>query len=465
MNSPQYLLNNYITSVTNVDNINAHLYDKFNIMTKEYPEYNMTIYYNKYDNKTKTNLEVATRSVIMNSETHDIICYTCPTPIYNMQAVQYFWMNQDKQRECHVCYEGSLISLFYYNNMWFLATRKNVYINDSDTTGIFGMFMEVLKQDGHDDLNHFTQYLNKDISYHFVLIHHNNENIVNYEAIYGKEYKKLCFIFARNKSDQAEIRSEDVENTFVSDNIFLPKVICEQDFAEFMTKIADVTISKPPEYEGIVIKLDNMILKLQTSNYMFYKAIGPDKNMFRGFINLYQSNTLKGFLSNEGNEKFKKVVNPMNTTESYDTIGMIDALFKVVTSELHSLFYILWNEKGQHMNDSLYKLLPKEYKDILFQLRGIFFQIKNKGKKDVGLKLNDVYNYIKLMDSNIFEKFIRCRKLMLNWTRVEKTNNTALFIKTLYHCDKIFYKLSAIYTTKLFPEIMPDDMPQFSKLD
>ena len=139
-------------------------------MTKDYPEHNLTIYYNKYDNKTKTNLEVATRSVIMNSETHDLVCYTCPTPIYNMQAVQYFWMNQDKPRECHVCYEGSMLSLFCYNDKWFIATRKNIYMNESEHTGQYGMFMDVLKQDGHNDLNHFTQYLNKDISYHFVLI-------------------------------------------------------------------------------------------------------------------------------------------------------------------------------------------------------------------------------------------------------------------------------------------------------
>jgi hypothetical protein len=403
---------------------------------------------------------MATRSVVLNGN-KEVVCYTCPTPIYNMDAVQYYWMNQDKKRDYYVCYEGSMISLFHYKDIWYLATRKNIYTSDSERNGQYGMFMEVLAQDGFDTLNKFTEYLNKDNTYHFVLIHHNNENIVNYETAYGKNYKKLCFIFARNK-ELVEIKSEDVENTFVSDNIFLPKMICEEEFANFLTKLSEVNVSKPPDCEGVVIKMNDMVLKLQTTNYMFYKAIGPDKNMFRGFINLYQCNSLKGFLDNTTNEKFRKVVNPMNTNESFDTIGMIDALFKVVTSELHSLFYTLWNDNNNHLNEELYKLLPKEYKDILFSLKGIFYQIKNKTKKSEHvLKVNDVYNYIKTMDCNVFEKFIRCRKLMLNWTRVNKTQNAVVFTKTLYHCEKIFYKLAAIYTTKLFPEIMPDDMPSF----
>ena len=108
--------------------------------------------------------------------------------------------------------------------------------------------------------------------------------------------------------------------------------------------------------------------------------------------------------------------------------------------------------------------MPKEYKDILFHLRGIYFanKIKHYGDESV-LKLKDVYNYIKSIDTHTFEKFIRCRKLMLNWVRHEKSDDVNTFNTTLHHSEKVFYKLSAIYTTKLFPEIMPDDLPNFEK--
>jgi hypothetical protein len=302
--------------------------------------------------------------------------------------------------------------------------------------------------------------LSKDISYHFVLIHHLNENIVNYTQQFGANYMKLCFIFARNITSQEEIKSEDVVCTFVSDNIFLPKIINESDIDMCISNLSEV---KQPENEGLIIKMEGMILKLQSSAYMFYRAIGTEKNMFRGFINLYQTNSLKSYLMNDKTEKFRKIVNPLNTTESFDIVGMIDALFKIVTSELYNLFYVLWNDEGVHLNNDLYKMLPREYKDILFHIRGLYFTNKKTTTSGPVLRIKDVYNYIKSIDVSVFEKFIRCRKLMLNWTRMEKHKNISVFNMSLYKCEKVYYKLAAIYTTKLFPEIMPEDVPVFGK--
>lgn len=463
MNSPQYALYDYIKNLANVENVTKHLYQQYNIMTKDYPEEDMTVYYNKYDNKHKSNVEMATRSVIMSNSTNQVVCYTCPTPIYNMEAIQYLWRNQEKKCDTYVCYEGSLMSVFFHNEKWYVATRKNIYQNNSEQTGHFKMFMEVLNNDNYETFDDFTKYLNKNMSYHFVLIHHLNEHIVDYTFEFGQNYKKLCFIFSRDKLTQNEIKSEDVENTFVSDNIFLPKVINEIELQKFISILSDINVNMPPTSEGLVIKINGNILKLQSSTYQFYKAIGSDKNMFKGFLNLYQSNALKKFLSLESNEKFQKIVNPQNTSESFDTIGMIDALFKVITAELYNLFYLLWNDNGGHQNKDLYGMLPAEYKEILFHLRGIYFSNKMKNHNDeTVLRMKDVYNFIKSVDISLLEKFIRSRKLMLNWTRHENNENVTLFNKSLYKCEKVYYKLTAIYTGKLFPEIMPDDLPVFN---
>jgi hypothetical protein len=458
MNSPQYILAHYINGLTNISDINKHLFQTYNIMTKEFPELDMTIYYNKYDNKHKTNIETATRSVIMSTSTHQVVCYTCPTPMYNMDAVQYLWRNQEKPRETFICYEGSLISVFNYNNKWHVASRKNIY-DDNNSGGQYKMFMEVLKQDNYETIDDFTNKLDKKYSYHFVLIHHENDNIVNYVNQFGENYKKLCLIFARDVSTQKEVY--DIDKSFISDNIFLPKKIEDSQAQEFVSNISNTNIINQPEYEGIIIKLNNNILKLQSSAYQFHKAIGSEKNMYRGFLSLYQNNSLKNFFTND-NAKFKKIVNPLNQSESFDTIGIIDALFKVLTSELYHLFYTIWNDKGEHLNKSLYNKLPKEYKDILYHIKGIYYANKTKHFDDTSiLKLKDVYNFVKSIDTHILEHFIRCRKLMLNWVRQEKSELVELFNKTLHHSEKVYYKLSAIYTTKLFPEIMPDDLPKF----
>ena len=462
MNS-QYILSHYIKNINNIDNVNKHLYTKFNIMNKSYPDFDMTIYYNKFLNKHKSLIEMASRSVVISS-TNSVICYTCATPIYNMEATQYMWRNKDKKRETYVCYEGSLMSIFNYKDVWYIASRKNIYspvdYNESKQSGHLQMFIDTLANDGYETVDKFTQMLNKELSYHFVLIHHLNENIVNYSQQFGANYMKLCFIFARNITTQEEIKSEDVVCTFVSDNIFLPKIINESDTETFLSNLSEI---KQPENEGLIIKMNGQILKLQSSAYMFYRAIGTEKNMFRGFISLYQNNSLKSYLVNDKNDKFRKIVNPLNTTESFDIVGMIDALFKIVTSELYNLFYVLWNDEGTHLNNDLYKMLPREYKDMLFHIRGLYFTNKKNVSNTPVLRMKDVYNYIKSIDVSIFEKFIRCRKLMLNWTRLETHKNIPIFNQSLYKCEKVYYKLAAIYTTKLFPEIMPDDVPVFGQ--
>jgi len=464
----QFILSKYITdSSVPVDFLLKNLYDNYNILSKDYPEYNMIILYNKYDSKHKTKLEMECRSVIIDRTTLKIICYSCPTPLYNMDAVHYMWKNQSIEKNTYMCYEGSLMSLFNHNNRWFVSSRKCIYSIDSEKEGQYKMFLDVLKKDNHD-MESFTKLLDCNMSYHFVLIHHENNNIVNYVKVYGENYTKLCYIFMRNTATHNEISSENTECSFLSSEIFIPEKL-DEVMSSNMNKESLANLMVQPLYEGIVIKMNNMILKLQNPSFQFHRAIGSDKNMYLGFLCLYQNNTLKHFLeTNISTDKFKKIVNPLNTVESFDMIGMIDALFKVITSELFSLFNILYCSDGTQKDNKLYNKLPDEYKNILFQIRGILFaNIKrmrsSKNQLLEVLELKDIYNLLKSIEVRTLESFIRCRKLMLNWIRLDKTDDTKLFTSSLYHSDKIYYKLISIYTIKLFPEIMPDDLPQLNK--
>ena len=459
MESRQFSLSNYINVQSfNLDDLLKKLYDEHHIMSKDYPENNMVILYNKYENKKKTQIEKECRSTIIDRSTYNVLCYSCPTPIYNIDAVNYMWKNQNAEKESYICYEGPLISLFCANNKWYISTRKCIFDNTSAESGQFKMFMDVLRKDNYTNLDNFTNLLDSNTSYHFVLIHHLNENVVNYETEFGIEYTKLCFIFARNILTHVECKSENIETINLSDNIFLPKKILDFDK---MTNLSLQNISVLPSYEGIIIKMNNNILKIQTPSYQFYKVIGSEKNMYRGFLFLYQRNILKQFFETNTSpqcDRIKKVVNPLNTNESFDIVGMIDCLFKVITSELLHLFRILYDLNGMQTNHSLYLKLPDQYKNILFKIRGIFFHNKKQNQNEY-IQLKDVYNLLKTIDINVLESFIRTRKLMLNCTRLDNSEEIVLFSKCLYHCDKIFYKLASIYTIKLFPEIMSDDIP------
>jgi hypothetical protein len=142
----------------------------------------------------------------------------------------------------------------------------------------------------------------------------------------------------------------------------------------------------------------------------------------------------------------------MKTDESYDTIGTIDALFKVCTSELFELFKKLWDIKtGKHLNNELYNLIPKEYKDILFGVRGIYYKKKNN------LQITDIYNFLKSVPVENFCALNRMRRLMFNWCKIN--DKLSDFNTVSSKCDKIHLKLAAIYSNKLFPNILNEDLP------
>jgi len=446
----QLLIHDYLTSnkFDSIDLLKQNLY-KLGIILKDYPKQNMMILYNKFNSDRKKGIELECRSIIVNRTTFDVVNYTCPTPIYNFDAIKYLLQNQDKSKEIYECYEGSLISLFHFEGKWYMSSRRNLNVDKNEQ---FEMFEEILNLENYT-FNDFTSFLNIKYCYNFILIHHKNKNIVNYEKIFGKDYKKLCFVFARDQETLTEINPKDVDNNFMSENIFYPKKLNDESEFDTMNKNCNVNIL--PESEGIVIKIDNNILKLQSLNYQFHTVLGTDKNIYRGFLKLYQINKLKEYF--ELNNSNNKITNPLNTAESFDTIGIIDSLFKILTTELFELFKLCWNlDDLTHLNSELYQKLPFEYKNILYKLKGIYY--KNKRS----INSNNVYVFLKKLDSIKLEEFIRIRKLMINWTINCKDDNEAIeFKKSLYKSKKVLYKLTALYTNKLFPEIMNTDIPTF----
>ena len=84
-------------------------------------------------------------------------------------------------------------------------------------------------------------------------------------------------------------------------------------------------------------------MKFQTNSYQFMSLLKPNtNNVYMSFIELYQQDLLKKHIEYfPGNSKL--VVDDLN--ETYDTIGVVDASFKVLTSELYEIFKHLYDLK------------------------------------------------------------------------------------------------------------------------
>lgn len=479
MTAPQFLITNYfleLESSYNLEELQKKLYTK-GVMTKDYKDESLLLFYHKYNTPITNDLARECRSLVVDKETLKIIAYSCENPLENDEGMKYLLANSTNQQVINTCYEGTFLSVFFHKDKWYVSTRRCLNSQESvfsNNVSHFEMFEDVLKKSDYESFSDFTKELDTSKSYYFVLIHHKNKILIDYTSTFGQDYTKLCLTTIRD----SEMRELDLEtNTFKlkdSGHIFISPQL--ESIDEFAEANKNCQYNSDLASEGVIVRSFDTsmnkyrLIKLQSANYQFALSTGSpnNKNVFKGLIHLYQHGRLVDYFAQNLNATSRKIVNPLNTYESYDVIGMVDGVFKVCTSELFELFKNLWSLKtGKHQNIDLYEMLPKEYKDILYYIRGLyfkkkalFFSDKEQDFKSSHLKITDIYNYLKTLSTDTFVAFLRMRRLMLNWVKLSTTNKQLCEFATISKlCDKVHLKLTAIFTNKLFPNIMMNDLP------
>jgi hypothetical protein len=418
-------------------------YFKDGILSKHYESDNLLLLYTNYNYDHKK-----LRSKVLDIETQKVISYSFNSPIYNYLGYNYLINNQDCQKKISKCYEGTIISVFWHNNKWYISTRKCLNAQDSVwlNKSFYQMFEETILQD-FNSVDEFCNLLNKDYNYHFVLVHWENKNIVDYTEELGVNYKKLVVALVRDKEMKVVDDIKIVLQTSF-DNLKSIIIPTEYDSLEMLDEQIDY-MSKP-KTEGVIVKVKNnddvLIIKLQTNHYQFYKAMGLEQHLYKGFLNLYQKDKLVSFFeNNEYNFKYSKLINPNNNNQIFDIIGVIDGVFKVLTQELFNLYNCLYENDIKKPNN-FYNKLPSIYKNIIYKLRGIYLKKKF-------LNVKNVYNLLKSVDTDLITSLLRNRKMMMNYNKIKEN----LFPDLSKEVQKIHLKLCAIYTAKLFPDLLDID--------
>ena len=475
MNTPTFLINSYISDCNgNCDQLCSDLF-KQGILTKQYDEDGLLLVYNKFEDTNMSDLKRECRSLVLDRTTLKIKAYSCETPLFNLEKDRTF----DSLTIINECYEGTLLSVFYHNSKWYVSTRRclnsDTSIFNIDSSNIskshYQMFEEVLTKAGFTNFDIFSRNLDVTKSYYFVLIHHENKHIIDYTSELGIEYTYLSLVSVKDENI-VELNINELDVSFINKYIFLPKKLDSID--DFITINTENKYNKNPLTEGIVVKVFSYetnkytLYKLQTDSYKFTLAIGNDQNMYKGLIHLYQNNKLIDYFDQNPDSNLIKIMNPLNSYELYFSVGVIDSTFKVFTSELFELFKILWSLKtGKSQNKELYDILPKEYKDIMYGIRGIYYKKKATffdntipEPKNTHLTINDIYNYLKKLPVDTLIEFLRVRKLMFNWVSADKTFPSIIeFGKVSGLCNKSQLKQCAIFTNKLHPSISIYDYP------
>ena len=440
-------LNKIINECSNSNELKLKLKEKIpDITIKE--DDNIILIANTFKNNitTLSELENECKNIILDKNLN-ILVYTSNSLYYNDDA-KFFTINNNINinytKEIYESYEGTILTIFNYDNKWYLSTRKCI---DADLSKWYDKTYKILFCETiNDTFENFTNKLNENNYYSFVLVHYENKNIIDYSSRFGKEYKKLIHLSTKNTKTHEEIETE-----IFNDFSYILKQKALSDYNLLNNENKKLEINLPLNLEGLIIKLKcnktnkTILLKYQTNAYNIINKIKPNYNcLLKIFIELYKKQLLKEHISYFPNNKQIKLFDSANNSYNiYNTIGIIDLIFKILTSELFEIFKLLYNLKDcSHKNSILYESLPKKYKIILYKIRGIYFNKKdyliNKTKTNIinytktNLKIIDIYNILKQLDIEFLIKLLKSRNSIIS---------NENFINVSKHCDEISLKL------------------------
>ena len=461
-----------------------------NIVVKYSEDSDLAIISNNFTKNTNilTPLEKECRSLIIDKDTLDIICYTYDDILYNDDAKLYlanaYESDTPVDTEIQECFEGTIMALYFHNEKPYLSTRKCIDSKESmwksDKT-YYDLFVEVLTSKYNTNFETFIDNLDRKYYYLFVLIHYENQNLVDYSDKFGEKYKELVLVSIHDNITHVELPLDTkiFKNNIY--NIIIPETYSDFSLLDKHNKDDDLTgIKCPLKIEGLLMKIKILdtnkiqLLKFHTNSYRMMDDLRVNtNNLYQGYIELYQQDKLSKYLTYFTEDA--QIYNPLFSEEPYDTVGVIDAVFKVLTSELLELYKLLWDLKDNtHKNKDLYDLLPKEYTTILYKIRGTYFNKREKSKNDnmntirqphsYGLRIADIYNLLKNYDTYELIKLLKTRKIMKGQVDKECNSQTPsindskmvsyqLFRSISSQCDKKPLKMMAILLNRMFPEI------------
>jgi hypothetical protein len=408
MNKPKFLLDIYIENYKDSIDLFKNELFKNGILSKDYD--NLLLLYTKYNSLIISELQRECRSLIFDKNTFKIISYSCETPLLNNNGCEYL---NDNNNIISICYEGTYISIFNYNNKWYLSTRRCLQNQDSDIKcKHYDMFIEIINSMGFENFNDFCNTLNKNKSYYYTLIHYNNKHIIDYTDIFGDNYMKLCLASIRN-------------NMLCEENIYINPIYSNDCYTStcFITDLnynlnnffrSNQIVYDKSLCEGVIIRSFDPVMnkykliKLQYLTYQFHQH--KINNLYISLLFLYQNNKLNDYIL------YYNLYQNININNiSYNTTSLITKVFEVLGLELYDLYNNLWekiNDDNQKLiyiqkNKDLYDKLPSNYKTILYNIRGIYFKSNN-------IIMKPIINYLKQIDVKKLCSLLKSRSTIIN---------------------------------------------------
>jgi hypothetical protein len=315
------------------------------------------------------------------------------------------YLNEKDKIEFYPSYDGDYIVLFYHNYDWNILHNNKIICyeeaSSNDSPLIFKLFRNLFEE------TTTTNELNKNISYHFELIHHRLGKCI-YDIKFGNEIRYLIHIYSIDMKTLLKINMDI--NIKKHERIYLS---CKDELLAYIDKINTNMIFEGKllqrgvlmtyyNSDNIGISTDNFFeINFDTDIYSNISSkIKPYNNIHHAYLIMYLNNECNNILS--------------YITHNYlDIVKRINNSLKTISKELLDIYFLT----KERQNPELYEALPRIYRDIKFAIHGIYIKKRqndineNDNLDEIQLKssieLNDIYTYIKneLGGENVIELY------------------------------------------------------------
>lgn len=306
----------------------------------------LVMIYNNLDTAKDNKLYQECRSIVYDVKGNKIVSYS-------HDNVKYATMDDFKKEEGDVVeesYEGTMIGVYNHDGVWYFSStrcpdvNKSFYFNQKKSHG--EMLDDVLSKffpEEADVREAFTNKLNVNNVYYFVLLHHENKYLVDYTSRFGEGYRELVHIITRVKDLQVE-----VEEKLDVGNLIIPQRF--KSFEEGMLWVEKYDVRKGGcvEWtEGLIVKRfdggsnKNELIKVPSKTYVVMRYERPNNlNPWVNCIDIFQRNN-KSYTADMYMKKYvpeKEMKDIFGSGKHLDVTGVLCAVIRCLAIEILNIY-------------------------------------------------------------------------------------------------------------------------------
>lgn len=306
---------------------------------------NLVLIHNSYKRDNVDNfkqLYEECRSVVLDFSTTEnvVITYSNSIP-ERLKMNDYLNNHYNPNDKCYVALDGTMITVYNYNNEWYFGTTSCPNINSSifshPTKKHGDMLNEVLyniyKIDEEKTLRElFTNNLNPLYSYEFVLVHHENKHIIDYTKELGENYKYLFHINTKNRLTlcHESIEEHPLEKVGI--------------LYSYLFKNVEESLIHLNEHEncyGIIIRNNDKLYKITNDKILHQEEFDPcNYNIWYNLLYVYMLNRqdykIENYINTYGKNKYIKIYDLEN--KEIDPTYLIHTVISTIKDILYNLY-------------------------------------------------------------------------------------------------------------------------------